>query len=159
MTGRGNLIVIDYNKPLFVPKSLQIVEHNVPDGIPIDGLDLERDVELFEHPFQRINDYTGYITGKDLVSELKLAGKKPLDVYVLRYLLDNPELIPKEWRVFRRSGVRIKIFFCGTVYYDPGNSNKKCVLYIYWTGSKWSFGERPLERKWFNNEPAAVLRV
>jgi len=78
-----------------------------------------------------------------------------LNANILDFLLENPSLIPEEWK--KKQSVR----FWGTIY-DFGGP---CVRYLRWRAGKWDWGYTSIcgkgidfdaYRRWF---PAAILKA
>lgn len=87
---------------------------------------------------------TGYIQGEDLLKEVK----NPLNSTVLKYLLDNPTLIPEEWK-------GKYVYFFGTVLRD--SRGDRYVLYLYWHDGRWGWHVNWLDRDWRAYRPSVVL--
>ncbi len=66
---------------------------------------------------------------------------------LLDYLLDNPHLIPEEWK-------GKAVFFWGTIYRSSGGS--LCVRYLVWGGGRWEQVNSWLGRSFVSGCPSAV---
>lgn len=86
----------------------------------------------------------GYMKGEILAERMKGKG---LNSNVLKYLLDNPKLIPDEWK-----GKYVHFF--GTVLRDP--DGRRCVLFLSWRDGAWDWFAHWLERGWDARNPSAV---
>ena len=89
-----------------------------------------------------------YLYGNELREELK--DKNVLNANVLDFLLDNPYLIPEEWK-------GKNVFFWGTIFKD--RDGRCCVSCMYWDGlSAWRRDYRYFSNNAFDAEyPAAVV--
>lgn len=105
-----------------------IINTNSAPKIPYDGWTVESHAKMGKLDWGKIKpelylsekQKNGYIVGEELLSELE--GKNPLNANVLDYLLDHPDLIPKEWR-------GKWIYFWGTIYRD--SDDDLCVRCLY----------------------------
>lgn len=87
----------------------------------------------------------GVVEGNKLRQEL---AKQPvLNADVLDYLLQNPQLIPEDWK-------GKYVFFWGTVYRN--SRGNLYVRYLYWRGDEWRWVYNWLDNNFNNNNPAAV---
>jgi len=93
---------------------------------------------------------TSYVKGEDLLKEIK----NPLTSSVLRYLLDNQELIPEKWKE-KTNGYITWIYFHGTVLRDSYGG--RCVLCLCWVGGWWDWRVLWLDNDWRAFDPSAVL--
>ena len=76
-----------------------------------------------------------------------LAGKPVLTANTLDYLLDNPHLIPEEWK-------GKTVFFWGTIYrYRDSSLYVRCLV---WYGGRWRSDFHWLDDGWSGDGPAAV---
>ncbi len=92
-------------------------------------------VQLSLH-FSKKQQASGFIEGDELRKELK--DKKVLNSNVLWFLLDNPTLIPDEWK-------GKAVLFWGTIF--RGSDGDLYVLYLRWDGSAWNWYDF-----WFGND-------
>ena len=89
----------------------------------------------------------GSIEGNEL--RKKLEDQPVLNANVLDYLLENPQLIPEEWKGSSN-------FFWGTLYHSPLGA--LVVRYLYWDGSEWNWDyDRWLDCRWNDSHPAAFF--
>lgn len=107
--------------------------------------------------FSKINFYlsekqkSGSIGGHDLRKELK--SKKVLNACVLDYLLENPHLIPEDWKKDSKGNTRY-IFFWGTIFRDSdGHLYVRC---LYWHDGSWLSSYDWLDLGFYGDDPAAV---
>lgn len=136
----NRVIDCDVVPPLDI--GVKVVEHQKCGRIAWDG----SKVRLHLSESQTLNKN---ITGHELHKELQ--SYFVLNASVLFYLLDNPHLIPEEWK---ESGQ--EIYFWGTIHnYD--DDEDLSVLYLKWLTDEWGYGSRGLDSKWGINLPAAVL--
>lgn len=91
------------------------------------------------------------IEGNKLRKELE--GIRVLNANLLDYLLDNPHLIPEEWKKDEK-GNTLYIFFFGTVYrYSDG---RLYVRYLFFDEGHWQQGSNWLGFNWGSDNPSAV---
>jgi hypothetical protein len=93
----------------------------------------------------------GTIRGDELCNEL--TDKKVLNVCVLDYLLEHPQLIPESWKKDEEGNTRF-IFFWGTIYRN--SDGDLCVGYLFWDGVQWGWLYDWLGLEWSDQSPAAV---
>lgn len=93
---------------------------------------------------------SGYIAGNELRKKIK----NPLNANVLDYLLNNPHLIPEEWKQDEQGQTRY-IYFWGTIYRDSGSSF--CVRCLYWYGGHWQAGHFWLDGDFGGQSPTLLL--
>lgn len=129
--------IIDLDKDPLIPHDGWTVEEHQKGGKL--AWDAEK-IELYLHPKQK----EGYIEGNDLRKEVP----NPLNANVLDFLLENPKLIPEEWK-------GKYIFFWGTIYRDSVGS--LYVRYLYFHGGHWPASHRWLDDDWYGDYPLAVL--
>jgi hypothetical protein len=86
------------------------------------------------------------IDGYKLRQELK--DKQVLNACILDVLLDNPWLIPDEWK----DGFT---WFWGTIFCD--SDGDLCVRCLHWSVRQWRRGSRSLGSSWGVQFPAALL--
>ncbi len=119
---------------------------SIPDGWSIEehrkGGKLEWNSEKVSLYLSEIQK-TGLIVGNELRKELN--HKTVLNACVLDYLLDNPHLIPEDWK-------GKCIFFWGTVY--RRRNGGLFVRYLYWNGGRWRWSVRWLDGDWHSSDPA-----
>ena len=83
----------------------------------------------------------------------RLSERLVLNANVLDHLLDNPNLIPDEWRLDERGCIR-NIVFWGTIYRD--RSDDRYVRYLYWRENGWDSGAAWLGFDFDRSYPAAL---
>lgn len=86
-----------------------------------------------------------YLTGEVLAKRMK---DKGLNSNALKYLLDNPKLIPEEWK-------GKYVYFFGTILRSP--DGYRYVLYLYWSDGEWLWRAYWLEDDWRASDPSAVV--
>ncbi len=91
------------------------------------------------------------IEGNKLRKEL--ADEMVFNANLLDYLLDNPHLIPEDWKVDEKGETRY-IYFWGTVYRDSGGG--LCVRYLCFFGGHWRQGNDWLGSNFDGLDPSAV---
>ena len=126
---------ISTKKP-WIPDGFSLEYHN--DNGKIDPSKLSLHLE----PEQE----RGVIKGELLAERMK---EKGLNSAVLKYLLDNPKLIPDEWK--GKKGV----YFFGTILRHP--HGRRYVLSLYWSDGEWHWYYYWLDHDWNANNPSAVL--
>lgn len=136
-----------------------VINLDADPRIPYDGWKVEEHkkggqfkwdpakVQLFLHKKQQ----GGSIEGNKLRKEL--ADMPVYNANLLDYLLDNPHLIPDEWKVDEKGNTRF-IFFWGTIYRDSDGS--LYVRYLYFRGGRWQQGNFWLGNDFDCNDPSAV---
>ena len=88
----------------------------------------------------------GTIKGEVLAERMK---EKGLNSAVLKYLSDNPKLIPDDWK-------GKLVYFWGTILRNP--HGYRYVLYLYWHGDEWNWdSDGWLVSDWDAASPSAVL--
>jgi hypothetical protein len=123
-------------------------------NLPFDGVTIEEHQKSGKMilDLSKINLYlseeqkTGSIGGYKLRKELK--GKKVMNACVLDYLLDNPHLIPEEWK-------SRAVFFWGTIFRDSDDG--LCVRYLVWRNGEWQAHCGWIEHDFDGSGPAAVF--
>jgi hypothetical protein len=140
--------------------SENVIDLDADPLIPYDGWKVEEHkkggqfvwnpekVKLFLHDKQQ-NGKT--IEGNKLRKEL--ANTAVFNANLLDYLLDNPQLIPDEWKVDENGKTRY-IFFWGTIYRFSGGD--LCVRYLCFDGGHWRRYDCWLGFDWGANRPSAV---
>lgn len=129
--------VIDCDADPFVPKDWKVEDHRPGGQFEWDPAK----VKLYLSDEQRDGKT---IQGHKLREDLK--DKPVLNANVLEYLLENPMLIPDEWK-------GKYIFFWGTIYRNSGgNLVVRCLL---WNGDRWDWYYLWLDVD-FSISPAAV---
>lgn len=131
--------LIDCDSDPLGPKVWMVSEHKKGGMIKFNP----EKISLYLSKKQR----KGTIGGHDLRKEL--ADKPVMNANVLRYLLEYPEFIPKEWR-------GKDICFWGTIYCDL--DGKLWVCYLHCVGVNWSLNYHTLDSD-FNSSNPAVLAV
>jgi len=130
--------IIDCDANPFVPDGWQVEEH-------IKAGQLAFDPAKISFYLSKVQKKGKVIKGHNLREELK--GQPVLNANVLDYLLDNPELIPGDWKGKH-------VFFWGTIYrHFDGNLR---VRYLCWSGSQLGWGYRWLGSGFNDDHPAAV---
>lgn len=133
--------VIDCDYAPYVPYSAWKVEEHRKDG------QLNFDASKIGL-YLSVDQKKVGINGRSLRQEL--TGKPVLNAKVLDFLLENPHLIPKEWKGKH-------VCFWGTIYLD-GNDGLQ-VRYLDWPGGrsgKWGWGYWAVDADFFFGYPAAV---
>jgi hypothetical protein len=137
-----------------------VIDLDADPRIPYDGWKVEEHkkggqftwnpekVKLFLHDKQQ-NGKT--IEGNKLRKEL--ANTAVFNANLLDYLLDNPQLIPDEWKVDENGKTRY-IFFWGTIYRSSGGD--LCVRCLCFGGGRWEQSRSWLDDNWGANDPSAV---
>ncbi len=128
-------------------------KHLIDTSIPWipDGWTLESNQDIGKIDISEISLYlsdkqkNGVIGGEDLLAELK--DKQPLNSTVLKFLLDNPKYIPKDW-------MGKNVYFWGTILRSPNGG--RSVLYLYRNGSEWNWNCSWLDYGWRAGSPSAV---
>ncbi len=132
--------IIDCDVQPFIPKGWRIDEHR--KGGQLEWSSAK--ILLYTPEVQEVE----YIFGNALRKEL--TGKRVLNACVLDYLLDNPHLIPEEWKNKR-------VFFWGTVYLDCNRYS--CVRYLFCNDlGEWNWDVFWLSRALYKNSPAACFQ-
>lgn len=145
--------VFDRSKtPRFPFLGAQIEEHNgagtsclekKADGLYLDGKKIILQIVQSQK--------NGTIVG--IMIREKLSKKPVLDVTILDYLLDHPELIPEDWKRDEDGRTRY-IYFWGTVYRRLDD-----YLYVrcmFWSSGTWQAHYRWIANDWLANYPAAM---
>lgn len=125
--------MINTNKKPFCPEGWKVESHIKNGKVEL------KDIELWSTHKQE-NGIVG--------TELQKLVPNPLNANVLDYLLENPILIPEEWK-------GKWVFFWGTIY----RSSSGClyVRCLYWGGSRWFWDCIWLDHSFDGDNPAAVL--
>lgn len=133
--------IIDCDTIPECPREYEVFEHNKIGQLEFDYTK----IQLYIISDQTTPDgLPGYIIWE------QLKGKLTLNVNVLRYLLDNPEIIPIQWRG------KI-ICFWGTIFCDTYNNNHMVYcLHVGLDGSVW-WDERWIGYRFFEEFSAAIL--
>ena len=139
--------LIDCDAPPFIPSrnfGWEIKEHK-KGGKLIWNPEM---VRLYLSDEQKLCENKGAYTVHDLYENLK--NKPVLNANVLDFLLENPYLIPDEWK-------GRQIFFWGTTY--SRSNGTPHVRYLYWDdGMRWQCSWVVINNEFHINDPAA-LRV
>lgn len=135
--------IIDTNKDPLIPYKNWTVEEHIKNG-KIEWN--PEKVSLYISEKQK----SGYINGNELRKEIK----NPLNANVLDYLLNNPHLIPEEWKQDEQGQTRY-IFFWGTIY--RLSVGRLCVRCLFWGGGRWQAGNDWLVDGFGGQDPAASL--
>jgi hypothetical protein len=130
--------VIDCDADPFTPDGWKVEEHKKGGNVQWDG----SKVSLWLANGQQNGKV---LEGNKLRKEV--AKKVPFNANMLDYLLANPHLIPEEWK-------GKYVFFWGTVYRN--SRGHLYVRYLYWSGSRWYWGDFWLDLGFFGYIPAAV---
>lgn len=125
--------VVDTSKA-WVPDGWTLEENRSLGKIDITNITL----------WQSEKQKTGWHNGNELNKEVK----NPMTSAVLRYLLDNPELIPEEWK-------DKYVYFHGTIL--RSSFGDRYVLCLYWGGGGWGWSVRWLDNDWHDRNFSAVL--
>lgn len=128
--------IINTSKP-FIPNEWKLEYNNDQGEITLDPSNLLLHLE----PEQE----EGCIKGEVLAERMKDTG---LGSAVLKYLLDNPSLIPKEWK-------DKWVYFWGTILLSP--NGYRCVLCLYFGGGRWDWHCDWLGDGFSSRDPSAVL--
>jgi len=92
------------------------------------------------------------LNGRELREEL--TGKPVLNANLLDVLVDNPQLIPEDWKKDEQGNTRY-IFFWTSIFRDSdGDLIVRC---LFFRGGAWSRGFRWLDNVWSGDNPAASL--
>lgn len=94
------------------------------------------------------------VNGEEKLTRLKKAGHIRLDAKIFQTLLENPNLIPEEWKE-KTNGKTTYIFFDGTILRSPDGD--RCVLCLCWDGGKWYWRYYWLDYDFDALCPSAVL--
>jgi hypothetical protein len=149
MNGNVSQLIIDFEKPPFVPKGLILLPdtEQLPKRVRGQvGFD-PTEIGLYLDIRQR---KCSLICGDRLREKLK-----DIPVCGVQYgdfLYANQHLIPEEWKRKRRS-----VFFWGTIYRDAVGD--LCVRYLFWRRDEWHWGHHWLSDFWYSDAPTAVLPV
>lgn len=92
-----------------------------------------------------------WLKGYELRDEL--TGKPALNVNLLDALLQNPYLIPEDWKL-NENGNTQYVFFWGTIY--RGTDGNFCVRFLYFHDGRWQSHYSWLNHDWRGNYPAAL---
>lgn len=95
-----------------------------------------------------LNDGETRVQGNEKLRRLRVAGYICLDAKVFLSFWENKERIPDSWK-------GKFVYFDGTVLQSP--DGRRCVLYLYWCGSRWFWFYRWLKRDCSVDYPSAVL--
>ncbi|GEM_PF-659694 len=137
--------IIDLDSDPFIPNGLKLESHQKHGQFKWDP----KKIKLYLSDNQR-NDKT--IRGHNLRKELEK--QKVLNANLLDFLLKNPRLIPKNWKVGENGKTRY-IFFWGTIYRDSSDSlYVRCLL---WNVGEWRWSYDLLVLVWGADDPSAVL--
>lgn len=145
--------VIDLNKqPLLVNSLEWVIDHKEGGLFEWDP----KKVELALLEKQELRD------GIDSYKIIEgLADKNPFNANLLDYLLEHPDLIPKQWEVELTEGWTREIFFWGTIYGRKGYrgfATYRIVRSLEWDGSSWKGSQREVWRQFYKHDPAIVMR-
>ena len=132
--------IIDCDADPFVPEDWKVEEHKKGGQLKFDP------AKILLHLFK--NQKNGGVNGHDLWK--KIFGKPLMNANILDYLLDHPELIPKDWK-------GKYIFFWGTIYRDPNNN--LCVRYLRLGGSSSYWYHFLLDYNFGGECPAALEKL
>ncbi len=135
--------IIDTNKDPLIPYKGWTVESHEKSG----DFEITKDsMKLHFEPEQK----ESYIQGNLLAERMKGKG---LNANVLDYLLDNPHLIPEDWKVDEKGQTRY-IFFWGTVYRDSdGSLYVRCLCF---DGGHWQQDDDWLDSSFDGLGPSVV---
>ena len=135
-TKEANL-VIDCNANILDSKGWQVVGHQRGGIIPLAGLILDLYLDEGQQNGRLIN-------GHALREAFK--GKKVLNANALDFFLENPSLIPEEWK-------GKDICFWGTIYRYKNRLYVRCLRFL---GGRWYDCYRWLDLIWSNDDFAVV---
>ncbi len=108
---------------------------------PMESFDLNK-LSVHLEPEQM----DGYMKNETIIERMKGKG---LNSNVLKYLLDNPKLIPDNWKKY------YGVYFDATVLLRPvGDRDSLC---LYWDGGKWDWSYDWLDNGRGASRPSAVL--
>ncbi len=130
--------IVDLDAEPYVPDGWSVIEHRKGGQFKWDATK----VKLHLSKKQRGG---GAIDGRKLREELK--GRPVYNANLLDYLLENPHLIPEEWK-------GKDVFFWATVYGD--SDGDPCVRHLDWHGDRWGWDSYGLGSGWSVHCPAAV---
>lgn len=136
--------LIDCDADPFTPNGWKVEEHKQCGKIEFGAANIEF--------YLSKKQGSGVIEGHKLREELK--GGPVLNANVLDYLLENPHLIPEDWKKDEHGNTRF-IFFWGTIYRCSGGS--LCVRCLFWSGGQWHWRDDWLECGWNSLSPAALF--
>ena len=114
-------------------------EKNADGKLYLNGIEVIR----YYSPGQRGGKF---IKGYDLRNELK--GKRVLNAHIMDVLMENPQIIPDEWKTG-------STYFWGTIFRNA--SGRLYVEFLYWSSDKWHWSCDSLDHYLDGSEPAAVL--
>ena len=129
-------------------KYLILKKSTIPKGYESWKIDYDNGLKEFDpsdltlHFEPEQND--SYVKGEILAERLK---GKAYNASVLDYLLEHPDLIPKNWK-------DKLVFFWGTIYRNAAGDLG--VRYLHWHDSQWYWLYRYLGSAWGGDNPAAV---
>jgi len=149
-----------------------IVVNDVAPKLPLDGAQVESHTGNGWVVVEKRTDGL-YVGGNKVVLYLsrRQQGSKSLNGYELRdeptrkpvfnanlldALLENPHLIPEDWKKDGEGYTR-HIFFWGTIYRSPGGD--PFVYSLFWSDDGWHRGSRFLLDVWNVARPAALRAV
>ncbi len=148
----SNVITIDsskkFNPAEVLGRGWSIAEED-EKSLAVTEIDLNT-VRL-EHMLQPGEEW---IKGEEKLTRLKDAGFVRFDARIFETLWENKHLIPERWKEDTNRQTTF-IFFDGTVLRDPDGD--RCVLCLYWRGSRWSWNCLWLGDGWGVRGPSAVL--
>lgn len=136
--------IIDCDADPFVPDGWKVEEHKKGGQLSFDPAQVQ---------FHLVDGQKGSksIEGNKIRKEL--SNMPVMNANVLDFLLDNPDLIPEDWKT-DEGGNTLYIFFWGTVY--CGSDVGFHVRYLCWRHGRWGWGAGWLDGGWGGSGPALV---
>lgn len=101
-----------------------------------------------------LKDGESRVVGEEKLRRLKDAGHVRLDAGVFKFLWENQEIIPEEWKRTGNGSIQY-IYFDGTVLRGPDGGRRVLCLSRY--GDEWDWHYGWLGIGWDADEPSAVL--
>lgn len=140
----GRKVFINCDAHPYIPNDWKVEEHHKGGELEFDPTKV-----VFYLDEGQKNGRT--IVGNEL--RKRFADKPVMNACVLDFLLANTNLIPEAWKQDGEGRTRY-IYFWGTVYRD--SDGDLYVRYLFWSGGRWGWGCRWLDRGWDGQYPAAV---
>jgi len=144
-------LIIDCDVDPIVPNGWRILEED-------QLIDRVRGQLLWDQAMVRLQFSTNQEDGSVLDGikfrdELELENDPVLSANVLDFLLENPHLIPSEWKKDANKKT-LYIFFWGTLY--RSSNDGLYVRCLFFGGGKWRSNYYLVDSDSFDNGPAAV---
>lgn len=157
----GKAIAIGQSKVVAVSRNRFNPSRFIGDGWSIQNdetdarstLLTELDLTKVQH-VTMLKDGESNIKGEEKLKRLKASDYIRLDADIFLTLWENQHLIPLSWKEEVNGNTRF-IYFDGTVLRNSGSY--RCVLSLYWSGSRWDWYVSWLGRDWRDSRPSAVL--